>query len=53
MQGGPAWFNGPSKNVLLSQGLKVKPDTVSYMKENSGFYKIMRFNAKEDTLEIT
>ena len=36
-----------------TQGLKVKPDTVSYIKENSGFYKIMRFNAKEDVLEIT
>lgn len=35
-----------------TQGLKVKPDTVSYMKENSGFYRILNFNKEADTLDI-
>lgn len=41
------------KLMTATHGLKEKPKTVMYKKEDSGFYRIIRFDAKEDVLENT
>ena len=35
-----------------TQGLKVKPSTISYRKEDSGFYKVIAYDMKADKLEV-